>query len=211
MRIFSPFFLLFFRCGGIWRPQASGVANSRLEWQWRLKFKRCRFTRRCNSLLFFFLDHDDCVLWKLCLPCIFLLFIVGHKSVSRSAWRLLVLDFSFPSAGPLQAFLWSKAVYSLRVCCVCVAATTAHISSSFLMYVCICFMFYCLRSLCAHTAARSSSSLSPAFNHQSVPTPRTDGRVVGRDAPTLPRSTAVCGRAGRLFLQLLSLAVPRCC
>lgn len=204
MRIF---FLLFFRCGGIWRPQPSGVANSCLEWQWRLKFKKCRFTRRCNSLLFFFLDHDDCVLWKLCLPCIFLLFMV--TSLCRGQRE----DFWFWISHFRQRGLCSRFFdQKLFIRSVCVVFVLLPPLCTFhLLFWCMFVFVLCFTvcAVCAHTQphALPLPSLPPLIISQC----RYHGRTDGWLAETLPRSTAVCGRGGRLFLQLLSLAVPRRC
>lgn len=163
--------------------------------------------QRCNSLLFYFLDHDDCILWKLHLPCIFscssLLVTTLCRGQREDHWFWIS---HFRRLGLRRRF-FDQELFIHSVCVVFVLLAplcTFHLLFWCMFVFVLCFTFC---AACAHTAARSSSSLTPAFNHQSETTPRTDGWL----GETLPRSLAVCGHGGRLFMQLLSLAVSLRC
>lgn len=193
-------FVLFARWGGIWGPNPSASSDRRdsnlksadspvvqlslllfLGSWWLYPFKTLSFMR--FSALYCW--SQVCV----------------EVSVKTFGFGFLIsVRRAFTGVSLIKSCLFAPCV--LCLCC-------WHHCAHFIFFFDVCFylLFVLLSAQPVCTQPHALLSVTPAFNHKSGLTPRTDGW----SAETLPRSLAACGRGGRLFMQPLSLAVLLCC
>lgn len=109
---------------------------------------------------------------------------VGVKTFSFWISHFPVVRLRRLRRRPFDQKLFIRSVCARVVFVLLAPLCTFHLLLFFFVAV---FFFFTFCAVCAHTRPHALLSVTPAFNHQSGPTPRTDGRTDGSAVP-------LCGR-----------------